>query len=167
MDPPVNSASGLNAQNAPFVIFPQLSLVVVFQRMVVDEIVYRRLSLFITWLTIAVAGVLLFVLEPGKSAFLPGCPFRALTGFACPGCGTTRGLHQLLHGNLPAAFQLNPFLILALPFLLYALLSYTNTVLRGKPIRRNNLPAKYIWALFGFVLFFWVFRNTPFYPFVS
>lgn len=134
---------------------------------VVDEIVNRRSSVFLLWLTIAAAGVILFVLEPGKSAFLPGCPFRALTGFTCPGCGTTRGLHQLLHGNLAAAFQLNPFMILALPFLLYSLLNYTNTVLRGQPIRRHTLPANYIWALFGFVLFFWVFRNTPFYPFVS
>jgi hypothetical protein len=133
----------------------------------VDELVNRRLSMFMLWLTIAMAGVFLFVLEPGKSALLPGCPFRAVTGFNCPGCGTTRALHQLLHGDLPSAFQLNPLLILALPFLLYALLKYTNTVLRGKPIRRNTLPARYIWVLFGFVLFFWVFRNTPFYPFAS
>jgi Protein of unknown function (DUF2752) len=135
--------------------------------MVVEEIVNRRLGVLLIWLTIATAGVVLFLLEPGKSAFLPACPFRALTGFTCPGCGTTRGLHQLLHGNLGAAFQLNPLMILTLPFLLYALLNYTNTVMRGQPIRRNVLPAKYIWGLFGVVLFFWVFRNTPFYPFVS
>jgi hypothetical protein len=135
--------------------------------MFVDELVHRRLSVFALWLTISAAGVFLFVLEPGKSALLPGCPFRLLTGFLCPGCGTTRGLHQLLHGNVVAAFQLNPFMMVALPFLLYTLLSYTNTVLRGKPLERNTLPAKYIWALFAFVLFFWVFRNTPFYPFES
>lgn len=153
--------------DSPWSIFPKQTLVIVFQLMIVDEIVYRRLSVFMLWLTLGVAGVFLFLLEPGKSALLPGCPFRMITGFACPGCGTTRGLHQLLHGNLAGAFQLNPFLILALPFLLYALLSYTDTVLRRKPIRRNILPAKYIWALFGFVLFFWIFRNTPLYPFVS
>jgi hypothetical protein len=135
--------------------------------MVVDEVVYRRSSVFFLWLTLAAGAVVLFVLEPGKSAFLPVCPFRVLTGFTCPGCGTTRGLHQLLHGNVVGAFELNPFLILALPFLIYVLLRYTSTVLQGKPIRRNTLPAKYIWALFGFVLFFWIFRNTPFYPFVS
>ena len=119
------------------------------------------------WSTLAAGAIVLFVLEPGKSPFLPGCPFRALTGFTCPGCGTTRALHHLLHGNLLAAFQLNPLLILSLPFLLYALLRYTNTVLRGQPINRNSLAAKYIWALFGIVLFFWIFRNTPVYPFVS
>jgi Protein of unknown function (DUF2752) len=132
-----------------------------------DETFSRRLSLFILWSALAAGAIALFVLEPGKSPFLPGCPFRALTGFTCPGCGTTRALHQLLHGNLLAAFQLNPLLILSLPFLLYALLRYTNTVLRGQPINRNSLAAKYIWALFGIVLFFWIFRNTPVYPFVS
>ena len=135
--------------------------------MLVDELINRRLTVFMLWLTIAMAGIFLFLIEPSKSVFLPGCAFRALTGFTCPGCGTTRGLHQLLHGNLGSAFELNPLLILSLPFLLYALLNYTNTILRGKPVRRNTLPARYIWALFGFVLFFWVFRNTPFYPFAS
>lgn len=135
--------------------------------MVVDELINRRLGVAMLWLTVAIAAVFLFVLEPGKSVLLPGCPFRVLTGFTCPGCGTTRGLHQLLHGNLASAFELNPLLILSLPFLLYALLDYTNTVLSGKPVRRNTLPARYIWTIFAVVLFFWVFRNTPFYPFAS
>ncbi len=134
---------------------------------VVDEIVSKRLTILVLWLTIAAAAIFLFVIEPGKGAFSPVCPFRALTGFTCPGCGTTRGLHQLLHGNLAAAFQLNPLFVVSLPFLVYALLSYSNTVMRGRPIRRNTLQAKYIWALFGIVLLFWVFRNTPLYPFSS
>ncbi len=130
-----------------------------------DEIFSRRFSVLALWLTLGLATITIFVLEPGKSRFLPGCPFRGLTGFTCPGCGTTRALHQLLHGNVLAAFQLNPLLILSLPFLLYALLRYTNTLLRGRPVNRNSLAAKYIWALFGIVLFFWIFRNTPVYPF--
>jgi uncharacterized protein DUF2752 len=132
-----------------------------------SEIIGRRLGLLALWLTLALAAIALFVLEPGKSRFLPGCPFRALTGIACPGCGTTRALHQLLHGNLVAAFQFNPLLILSLPLLLYALLWYTNAALRNRPINQNRLAAKYIWAIFGIVLFFWIFRNTPVYPFVS
>lgn len=132
-----------------------------------SEIITRRLSVLALWLTLGLAAIALFVLEPGKSPFLPGCLFRVLTGFTCPGCGTTRALHQLLHGNLLAAFQLNPLLILSLPFLLYALLRYTNAVVRGQPINRNSLPAGYIWAIFGVVLFFWIFRNTSVYPFFS
>jgi hypothetical protein len=133
--------------------------------MVVDEIFNRRLTVATLWLALAAAGVYLFIFEPGKSGFFPVCPFRALTGFTCPGCGSTRGLHQFLHGHLAAAFMLNPLLVLLLPCLLYALVRHTNAVLRGRPPKGNTLPAKYIYALFGIVLFFWIFRNTPFYPF--
>jgi hypothetical protein len=135
--------------------------------MVVDEVPNRRLTILLLWLTMATAAVFLYFFEPGKSALFPTCPFRALTGFTCPGCGTSRALHQLLHGNLAEAFQLNPLLLLSLPFLLYALVRYTGNAMLGRPVRHNTLAPKYIYALFGIVLFFWVFRNTPFYPFLS
>ncbi|HUS12310.1 MAG TPA: DUF2752 domain-containing protein, partial [Pyrinomonadaceae bacterium] len=104
---------------------------------------------------------------PGKSGFFLLCPFRALTGFTCPGCGSTRCLHRLLHGDLVGAFEFNPLLILSLPFLLYALMRYTNAAIRERPLKGNQLNAKYIWLLFGVIMFFWIYRNTPFYPFVS
>ena len=135
--------------------------------MTVTEIVNRRVTVVLLWLTIMTGGVCLFFLQPGKSRFLPICPFRALTGFTCPGCGSTRGMHQLLHGNLGAAFEFNPLLVLALPFLIYALLNYTSRVMRGQPAQQNTLAPKYIYTIFGVVLFFWIFRNTPLYPFVS
>jgi hypothetical protein len=135
--------------------------------MVLTEIVNRRIGVVLLWLTIVAGGVCLFVLEPGKSILFPVCPFRALTGFTCPGCGSTRGMHQLLHGNVAAAFELNPLLFLALPFLIYALLLYSYRVMSGQPIQRNALAPKYIYTIFGVVLFFWIFRNTPMYPFVS
>ena len=132
-----------------------------------SEIVNQRLGVVLVWLTIVAGSICLFVLEPGKSILLPVCPFRALTGFTCPGCGSTRGMHQLLHGNLGAAFEFNPLLLLALPFLAYALLRYSYLVLSGQPIKPNSLAPKYIYTIFGAVLFFWIFRNTPLYPFVS
>ena len=131
------------------------------------QLANRGIAVLVLWLMLPIVGVVLFFLEPGKSPLLPGCLFRTLTGFTCPGCGTTRALHQLVHGNLSSAFQFNPLLILSLPFLLYALLRYTNAVVRGQPINRNSLPAGYIWAIFGIMLFFWIFRNTSVYPFFS
>jgi uncharacterized protein DUF2752 len=135
--------------------------------MIASEIANSRIGVVMLWLTLVAGAVCLFVLEPGKSRLLPVCPFRALTGFTCPGCGSTRGMHQLLHGNLGAAFEFNPLLLLALPFLLYALLSYSHRVMKGQPAQRNALAPKYIYTIFGVVLFFWIFRNTPLYPFVS
>jgi hypothetical protein len=135
--------------------------------MFVEEMVSRRLTAALLWLAPLFAGVILFLYEPGKWPFFPVCPFRALTGFTCPGCGSTRALHQLLHGNVFAALQLNPLLIVSLPLLLFVLLRYTNAVMRGQPMRTNTLHPRYIWTIFGIVLFFWIFRNTQFYPFVS
>ena len=131
------------------------------------EFMYRRSTVVGIWLLLLVGAVYLFVFEPGRSGFFPPCIFRTLTGFTCPGCGTTRALHEITHGHLLAAFMLNPLLVLALPFLLYALLRYSVTVMRGRVPRPNALPASYIYALFFVIVSFWIFRNTPFYPFVS
>ena len=128
---------------------------------------YRRSTVIAIWSLLLAGAAYLFLFEPGKTGFFPPCPFRMLTGFTCPGCGGTRALHQILHGHIEAAFMLNPLLLLSIPFLLFALLRYSVIVMRGGMPRPNALPAPYIYALFVIVVSFWVFRNTPFYPFVS
>lgn len=130
-----------------------------------DEIVNKRLTALLIWLSIAIGATYLFIFEPGKTGFFPACPFRTLTGFTCPGCGSTRGLHRLLHGDIVSALEFNPLMVLSLPFLLYALVRYTAEAVSGRPLQRHNLDAKYIWMLFGVIMSFWIFRNTRFYPF--
>lgn len=130
-----------------------------------DEIVNKRLTALLIWLSIAIGATYLFIFEPGKTGFFPACPFRTLTGFTCPGCGSTRGLHRLLHGDIVSALEFNPLMVLSLPFLLYGLVRYTAEAVSGRPLQRHNLDAKYIWLLFGVIMSFWIFRNTRFYPF--
>ena len=131
------------------------------------EIMYRRSTVIAIWSVLAAGAAYLFVFEPGKTGFFPICLFRFFTGFTCPGCGTTRALHAILHGHFLTAFMLNPLFLLAIPFILFAFLRYTLIVMRGGVPPPNSLPAPYIYALFFVVLSFWIFRNTPFYPFVS
>ena len=132
-----------------------------------DEVAKTRLWVLLFWLSLAAASGYLLLFEPGKSGFFLACPFRKITGFTCPGCGSTRALHRLIHGDVIAAFQFNPLFVLALPLLLYVLVRYTDTAIRGKALNPKKLNAKYIWVLFVVILSFWIFRNTPFYPFVS
>ncbi|UCE85122.1 MAG: DUF2752 domain-containing protein [Deltaproteobacteria bacterium] len=70
-------------------------------------------ALFVAHVAHAVFGVdLLAALR-----FLPGCPFRAATGVACPGCGMTRAfllLSQLRIGDAVAAHPASPLLALAM-----------------------------------------------------
>lgn len=76
----------------------------------------------------AVAGVLALVALAGLAhglgldahavlPWLPGCPFRALTGWPCPGCGMTRALlalGQLRLADAVAAHPLAPALLVAM-----------------------------------------------------
>jgi len=132
-----------------------------------DEILNKRLTALLIWLSIATGATYLFIFEPGKTGFFPACPFRALTGLNCPGCGSTRGLHRLLHGDVIAAFEFNPLMVVSVPFLLYALVRYTAAAVSGRPLHKHHVNAKYIWMLFAVIMSFWVFRNTRFYPFPS
>lgn len=131
------------------------------------EFMYRRSTVIGIWLLLVAGATYLFLYEPGRSGFFPLCPFRFLTGLTCPGCGSTRALHQLLHGHFEAAFTLNPLLLLALPFLVYAFLRYSAFSMRGRTPPPNALPAPYLYAIFFVIVGFWIFRNTPIYPFVS
>jgi hypothetical protein len=47
------------------------------------------------------------------------CLFHASTGLLCPGCGTTRSLTALIHGDVVGAFAFNP-LIYFIPVFLIA-----------------------------------------------
>lgn len=131
------------------------------------EFMYRRSTVVGIWLILIVSAVYLFMFEPGRTGFFPLCPFRLLTGLQCPGCGTTRALHEIVHGHFWAAFMLNPLLLIASPFLLWAFLRYSVIAMQGAMPRKNALPATYIYLIFFVVVGFWIFRNTPYYPFVS
>jgi hypothetical protein len=138
-----------------------------FPSSVFHSLTDRRFLVILAWLTILAAGVYLFIFEPGKSGFFPLCPFRALTGLNCPGCGTTRCLHQLLHGNIVAAFKLNPLFVVALPFLLWALARFTNAAIVNRPPAMTAMNPRYVWSIVALIVSFWIFRNTSLYPFPS
>ena len=114
----------------------------------------------------SIAIIAVYRFNPAKSFFYPPCPFRTLTGFYCPGCGSLRAVHQLLHGNLLAGFRLNLLMMLSLPIMGYALIANIIYFVRGYPLPRIFVPAIWIWILLIVILLFWVLRNVPLYPFL-
>jgi hypothetical protein len=59
------------------------------------------------------AALLLLVFDPASTWWFPSCPFRILTGWICPLCGSLRAIHALLAGDPRAALALNPLTTLA------------------------------------------------------
>jgi hypothetical protein len=125
--------------------------------------------LYVLLLVGAVGGAaVLFTSDPAAGGFYPPCVVHRSTGLHCPGCGSTRGLHALLHGRVWAAFRYNALMVLALPFLAAAFIRYTRHVFGWRDSgghRRRVLPAAWIWALFGLVVAYSVLRNLPIRPF--
>jgi hypothetical protein len=77
----------------------------------------QRRALFVLPLTSAVFAV--SALWSPKD--LPGfvlCPFRAVTGLPCPGCGMTRAFCAIGHGDFASAVGFNPLA----PFVFVAML---------------------------------------------
>jgi hypothetical protein len=105
---------------------------------------------------ILLAGVLLplYLIDPTSSAVFPPCPLHRATGLYCPGCGSTRAVHCLLHGDLSGALSKNPLLVIAIPFvvLLYV---------RPAWARAKVVP----WTVLALVVAYGVMRNVDAFPF--
>jgi len=104
--------------------------------------------------------------NPSEHSFFVPCPFKYATGYHCPGCGSQRAIHQLLHLNIGAAFRLNPLLILSLPLLFMGLgIKVWNYIFETKHRVKLFYSNLFIYTFFIITILFWVLRNIPFYPF--
>ena len=116
-------------------------------------------------LTILAAAIVLFRYNPATSSLYPSSPFRTLTGLYCPGCGTLRALHQLLHGHFITAFGLNPLMMISLPFMICSYINYGFEAIKGKPLWQISIPPQWIWFILQAIITYWIVRNIPFHPF--
>jgi hypothetical protein len=105
-----------------------------------------------------VALTVLTVSNPSTSNLFPPCVFRAITGWLCPGCGSARAIHAMMHGQLEMAFVANPLAVATVPSL--PLVVFRSLLMR-KPVIPATLPAGYLWAVVLAVLAFAIARNVP------
>jgi len=107
---------------------------------------------------IVLIGLIYFSFNPSKNAIFPKCPFFVLTGLKCPGCGSQRAIHSLLHLNYAEAFRHNALLVVSLPLII--ILIYAELKREKSPhlyIRLHNTT--FIWSYFVIVIAWWISRN--------
>jgi len=113
----------------------------------------------------AAGALTLWVFNPATAGFFPVCPLFQLTGWACPGCGLTRGLHAFLHGDVLKALDYN-LLVPAIFFIFgFLFVSLVLTGARGRGLDFRFFTPKLFAGFFIFALVFGVLRNLPVYPF--
>ena len=98
--------------------------------------------------------------SPYAGGNYPTCPTLALAGLYCPGCGALRALHELAGLDAVAAWLMNPFVVLAVPFLVATWVAWTRRRALGVP-RRGMAPPWVLHLLLAGILLFWVLRNVP------
>ncbi|MBK9527672.1 MAG: DUF2752 domain-containing protein [Acidobacteria bacterium] len=115
-------------------------------------------------IAIGTGGVLGFLFDPAKSSLFPICPLYSITGFACPGCGLTRGAHALFHGDVIAALDFNLLLPIWSVIIGYVFLSLVLLAVRGRGLPMWPSYPKFLWGFMITLVAFGVLRNVPVWP---
>ncbi len=117
-------------------------------------------------LTIFAAGCFLVgFFNPTTAGFFPACPLLAMTGYACPGCGLTRGFHALFHGDFWTAISYNALIPIYCIIFLYAVGYLFSIIFRGRGLYFNFTTPKPLFAFLAISLIFGILRNVPIEPF--
>ena len=103
---------------------------------------------------VVTAGIYIFHRDPTGNIFIP-CGFRLVTGLHCPGCGGTRAVWHLLHGNILSCLRHN-ILLLPLGAMILTL------IWRPEALDRKMMP----FVLPGVLVTFFILRNIQWGPFV-
>jgi len=104
--------------------------------------------------------------DPNAAGHYPTCPFLAVTGWYCPGCGALRAVHALGHGHLMTALARNPFTVVVVGYLVVTWVLWFQRAARGRP-RRWLAPPWVLYGALGAILMFWVLRNLPGWTWLS
>jgi hypothetical protein len=99
---------------------------------------------------------------PSEYSFYPRCPFYLTTHWLCPGCGSTRALHALLHLDIQGALHYNALFTLLFPVagVWFAFICYRT--MRYDQFPNVAFPRSVAACLMVTVVLFTVARNTMF-----
>jgi len=115
---------------------------------------------------LAAACGVLFYFNPTQHSFYPICMFHKYTGLNCPGCGSLRAMHLLVHGDVVTALRFNPLLILSLPFVACYSLVYVKSPARAKMWLSAMVRPRWMVVMLVVLILFTVLRNIPVTPFI-
>ena len=119
----------------------------------------RRALIIITAVVAVIAAIVYFYFDPSSSRLFPRCLFLETTGVKCPGCGSQRAIHALLHGNVAAAWQFNAMVVIAIPLIaFYVAVSVGKD--RWSRLYRVLFSRTVLFSLVGLIVLWWMVRNV-------
>ena len=121
----------------------------------------KHLGLLVVVMIIA---ILYFYFNP-SSGFFPRCPLYTTTGIYCPGCGSQRAFHDLLHFDFKGVIGHNILFLLGVVILIYHLIISALNTFYQKKLQNILYHKKTPIVLLVLIIICWILRNIPVYPF--
>ena len=121
-----------------------------------------------SWLLPLIVALLL--LSFSMEFYGSGCSISSVTGFPCPGCGSSRAAVLLFQGRLKEALLMHPLIILSLLIVFFVLGTELFKFIRRKQGKawRNPLPQRLrkllALAIIALYLGVYIFRMIKYYP---
>ena len=118
---------------------------------------------FLAFLGLLSGAAILFRFDPAAHGIYPFCVFYRTTGLLCPGCGSLRCLHHLLHGEWVDAVRYNPLLVASIPLLFWLGVRLVRIAI-GKEVKPLVIAPRWMWAGLAILAGFGILRNLPLAP---
>jgi hypothetical protein len=111
---------------------------------------------------LAAALFVFYTFDPETQTFFPKCPFLLISGYKCPGCGSQRAIHSLLHLRIGDALRYNAFMLPALPYIILGIyLEYFGGKKRFPGVEKFFFGRWSAIVLLCVILAYWILRNLP------
>lgn len=124
-----------------------------------DKIIPLKAILVVFAIILLLGGIIIFyTYNPAVSSFFPKCPFYYITGYKCPGCGSQRALHQLLHLRFSEAFRYNALFIISIPFVMFLCIADIMRLKYKKLYIASRNPFL-SWGILFIICLWWICRN--------
>lgn len=122
-----------------------------------SKIMRKALAVAIVMLLIVLASVYYFF-DPSEVGWMPRCLWKVLTDTDCPGCGSQRMVHALMHGDIIAAWHANAYALCMIPVIIFLFwLEFSRERHPGLYTRVHRTSV--IMSLAFSVLGWWILRN--------
>lgn len=98
--------------------------------------------------------------DPASLPMAPKCPWLMLTHTECPGCGSQRAIHDLLHFRVADAFRHNLLIPIAIPYIVLGTIFHFWQGKHPFPRIEKVLYGRYAaLVVLIIVVAYWVLRN--------
>lgn len=119
---------------------------------------HTRLIRILLSMILFVAAILCYGLFAMYFGGIP-CMFYKITGYKCPGCGMTRVIISLMHGDILGAIRQNIAVFLMLPIGVWFILLRISRFLKYGSTKITTLENVLLWGMVVLLLCFGIIRN--------